>query len=75
MAKRKDDDTPESPGGRAAERLRQFEQARRPQEPDKEDNEKEACEKRASDEGQLSNDPSSPCTGGASDERSKGCPN
>ncbi|HKI31987.1 MAG TPA: hypothetical protein VKA46_08965 [Gemmataceae bacterium] len=30
MVQRKDDNTPPPPGGRAAERLRQFEDARRP---------------------------------------------
>ena len=30
MVKRRDDKTPEPPGGRASERLRMFEQARRP---------------------------------------------
>ena len=30
MVKRRGDKTPEPPGGRAAERLRMFEQARRP---------------------------------------------
>jgi len=38
MVKRKGDETPTPPGGRAAERLRQFEDARRPhQEKGKED--------------------------------------
>jgi hypothetical protein len=34
MVRRPGDKTPEPPGGRAAERLRMFEQARRPSEPD-----------------------------------------
>lgn len=36
MTQRKDDQTPRSPGGRAAERLRQFEEARGITKPEKE---------------------------------------
>jgi hypothetical protein len=47
MVKRKDDNSAPPPGGRAAERLRQFEAARRPQTPEEATPDPSECDRQA----------------------------